>query len=211
VLCLLATVSFDGLRETAAWAGVLDWVTENEILRAPLLAMQARGIDLLKLVESLGLLGSVILFAAVYALFAWLVDRASGAGVGFGAAAGSFVLTLVPIAVGYHLAHYLSYLLIAGQLVIPLASDPLGLGWDLFASRAYVVDIAIVDARFVWFTAVGSIVAGHVLAVWLAHLSALHLYRSRGAALRSQLPMLALMVGYTMSSLWILSQPVVTA
>ena len=96
--------------------------------------------------------------------------------------------SLVPIAIGYHLAHYLSYLLIAGQLIIPLASDPFALGWDLFATRAYSLDIAIVDARFVWYTAVGTIIGGHVIAVCLAHSMALRIYANRSRAIRSQLP-----------------------
>lgn len=78
--------------------------------------------------------------------------------------AGRFVLTLVPIAVAYHLAHYLSFLLLAGQFIIPLASDPFGFGWDLFGTTLYRINIGIVDARFVWFMAVGAIVAGHVVA-----------------------------------------------
>ena len=35
---------------------------------------------------------------------------------------------LVPIAVAYHLAHYVSLLLTTGQFIIPLASDPFGWG-----------------------------------------------------------------------------------
>jgi len=38
---------------------------------------------------------------------------------------------------------------------------------------------------------------------------ALRTFRSNRAALLSQIPMLLLMVGYTMLSLWILAQPVV--
>ncbi len=209
VLALLATVSFDGFKETSAWAAVLQGVTESTTLRAPLLALQTRGVDLLALVETLGLAAAVALFACVYLLAAGIIDRASGRPVGLARCAGCFVLTLVPIAVAYHLAHYLSYLLIAGQLAIPLASDPFGRGWDLFGTAGYAVDIAIVDARFVWYAAVASIVAGHALAVFLAHVMALRVYRDPRAAVRSQIPMLALMVGYTMTSLWILSQPIV--
>jgi hypothetical protein len=209
VLALLATVSFDGFVETPPWADFLDWVSEDESLRVPLVALQGAGVDLLKLVKTLGLLAAVSIFSAVYLLFAWLVDRCSGDPRGLRESAGRFALTLVPIAIGYHVAHYLSYLLIAGQLIIPLASDPFGLGWDLLGTRNYSLDIAIVDARFVWFTAVATIVAGHVIAVWLAHATALRLYVHRRAALRSQMPMLILMVGYTMTSLWILSQPIV--
>ena len=210
VLMLLATVSFDGFKETGTWAAALDAVAASALLRVPLLALQGSGVDLLALIESVGFLASVVLFASAYLTVVALVDRASGRPVGLRHCAGSFVLTLVPIAVAYHLAHYLSYLLIAGQLAIPLASDPFARGWDLFGTVGYSLDIAIVDARFVWYAAVTSIVAGHALAVFLAHAMALRLYRDPVPALRSQVPMLALMVAYTMSSLWILSQPIVT-
>ena len=116
---------------------------------------------------------------------------------------------LVPIAMAYHLAHYFTYLLIQGQLLIRLASDPLGFGWNLFGTARYRPDIGIVGARAVWYTAVVAIVVGHVLAVYVAHVVALREYRDRRAALRSQLPMLVLMVGYTVVSLWIIAQPIV--
>ena len=64
-------------------------------------------------------------------------------------------------------------------------------------------------ARAVWYTAVVAIVVGHVLAVYVAHVVALREFRGRRAALRSQLPMLVLMVGYTVVSLWIIAQPIV--
>jgi hypothetical protein len=55
----------------------------------------------------------------------------------------------------------------------------------------------------------GGAAAGHVIAVYLAHLVALRLLEDRQKALQSQLPMLALMILYTVFSLWILSQPVI--
>ena len=81
----------------------------------------------------------------------------------------SFALTLVPIAIGYHLAHYLTFLLIQGQYIIPLVSDPFGFGWNLFGTAGYRVDIAVVGARFAWYAAVAAIVIGHIAAVYLAH------------------------------------------
>lgn len=57
--------------------------------------------------------------------------------------------------------------------------------------------------------AVLATVAGAFFAVYLAHVMALHALRVRGQALRSQYPMLVLMVDYTMVSLWILAQPIV--
>jgi len=53
------------------------------------------------------------------------------------------------------------------------------------------------------------IVAGHIAAVCVAHWIALREYPSRREALWSQLPMLGLMVGYTVLSLWIIAQPIV--
>lgn len=120
-----------------------------------------------------------------------------------------FVLTLLPIAIAYHVAHYLPFLLLAGQLVIPLASDPFGRGWDLFGTALHRIDVGIVDARFIWFTAVASMVSGHVVSIVLAHATAARLFDGSRLARRSQYPMLLLMVAYTLASLWILAQPVV--
>ena len=121
-----------------------------------------------------------------------------------------FVLSLVPIAIAYHLAHYLSYFLIAGQLFIPLLSDPLGLGWNLFNTAGHRLNIGIINAKTVWHVSIAVIVLGHVIAVYLAHATALRVLEDRSRALVSQLPMIALMVGYTSFSLWILAQPIVT-
>jgi hypothetical protein len=119
------------------------------------------------------------------------------------------VLSLVPIAIAYHLAHYFSLLAIAGQFIIPLASDPFGYGWDLFGTTLYRIDIGLVDARFIWYLAVAAIVIGHIIAVWIGHVTAYGVFHEPRAARRSQYPMLALMIGYTMLSLWILAQPIV--
>ena len=51
--------------------------------------------------------------------------------------------------------------------------------------------------------------AGHVLAVYLAHLASMRLFKDRATALNSQYPMLTLMVLYTVVSLWIIAQPIV--
>jgi hypothetical protein len=125
------------------------------------------------------------------------------------AMAREFALTLVPIAIGYHLAHYLTFLLIQGQYIIPLVSDPFGFGWNLFGTADYRVDIGIVDARFAWYTAVAAILSGHIAAVYLAHRRAIEVIDTRAAALRSQIPLTALMVVYTFISLSILAQPIV--
>ncbi len=203
VLLILAAVSFDGFRDTPAWTAAVDWL----------------GQDFHHSAATLGIAASVALFLAVYLGFCRLIARYGGSpsrdGVGpvvcpsVSRIAGLFVLTLVPISIAYHLAHYLMFLAMAAQYLIPLASDPLGLGWNLFGTRNYFVRFGLIDARIVWYVSVAAIVAGHVIALYLAHLQALREFRDRQAALRSQWPMLALMVCYTMVSLWIIAQPIV--
>jgi hypothetical protein len=193
-------VTFDGFTATPAWAAL-----EGALYTALAPLGEAR----LTIIDTLGLLAFPLLFAFVYLGFArwmaWMGDDQLPTGT----VARLFVLSLVPIAIAYHLAHYFTYLLIQGQLLIRLASDPLGVGWNLFGTARYRPDIGIVGARFVWYTAVVAIVLGHVLAVYVAHVVALREYRDRLAALRSQVPMLVLMVGYTVVSLWIIAQPIV--
>jgi hypothetical protein len=200
VLLLLSTVTFDGFTATPAWAAV-----EGALYAVLAPLGEAR----LTVIGTLGLLAFPLVFALVYLAFArWMAWMADGQ-LATGRVACLFVLSLVPIAIAYHLAHYLTYLLIQGQLLIRLASDPLGLGWNLFGTARYRPDIGIVGARSVWYTAVIVIVLGHVIAVYVAHVVALREFRDRRAALRSQLPMLVLMVGYTVASLWIIAQPIV--
>jgi hypothetical protein len=113
----------------------------------------------------------------------------------------------VPIA--YQMARYYTYLLIQGQMIISLISDPLGWGWNLFGTAGFEPRYGIVGAGFVWYSQVTLIVVGNVIAADLAHAISLRLLRDPGRAFRSQLPMLVLMVLYTITSLWILAQPIV--
>ena len=210
VLLLLTTVTFDGILETPMWAGILDRVAGSQALRAPLIALQDAGVDLIALIKTVALVVLPCIFVAVFVVFSHAIAMFGGGGrVPTRDVVGYFVLSLVPIAIAYHLSHYLSYLLIAGQNIIPLASDPFGLGWDLFGTAAYRLDIGIVNAKLIWYVAITAIVVGHVCAVYIAHVMAMRVFADRGAALRSQIPMLVLMVAYTMISLWILSQPIV--
>jgi hypothetical protein len=208
VILVLATVTFDGLSETPLWAAALAWLAESKALRPLLLWLSGQGVDLLVAARTCGLLLTALVFFLVFALVCRLSALAGG-GVGGRQAMSAFALSFLPIAIAYHAAHYLSYLLLAGQLAIPLASDPLGLGWDLFGTRDRGIDLGVIGAKTVWYLAVVAIVTGHVIAVVLAHAEALRLFPTRRAALLSQVPMLLLMLAFTMTSLWILSQPIV--
>jgi hypothetical protein len=217
VILMLSTVTFDGFIETPLWTRIVDGVLSTPVLYPVLTVLHKTLGNLLPVIHTLGLVLFPVLFLGVYMavvwLMGWVVAPPSGdAGRRHVPAfdlARLFVLTLVPIAIAYHLAHYLSYLLVAGQFIIPLASDPFGFGWDVLGTALYRIDIGIVDARFIWYTAVMAIVIGHITSVCLAHLMALHVFKDARLATRSQYPMLGLMVCYTMISLWILAQPIV--
>ena len=108
--------------------------------------------------------------------------------------------TLLPIAAGYLIAHYLT-LLIQGIVWLPkLLANPL---------LTVAPPLDWIPVSVVWYLSVGAIVVGHIVAVYVAHVIALRELPDPRRALRSQYPMLALMVGYTMVSLWILAQPIV--
>jgi hypothetical protein len=200
IIVMLSTVTFDGLMATPFWQHI-----ENVLYAS----LPVFGDSRLTLISTLGLLSFCGIFAAVYRFVVTLVAGASRGTIAVDAASRAFVLTLVPIAIAYLVAHYSSYFLIQGQLMIRLISDPLGFGWNLFGSAQFRPDIGIVGARFIWYTSVIAIVLGHVVAVFLAHIIAVRSFPSSRAALRSQIPMLTLMVGYTMMSLWIIAQPIV--
>jgi hypothetical protein len=188
VLLMLATVTYDGFLETPAMQRIT-----TALLGLPgLFALSELGLGESLLIDSALLLLFPLAFVVLF--------------LGMGAAR-EFVLTLVPIAVAYHLSHYFSLLLTAGQFIISLASDPFGAGWDLFGTARYKVDLGVVSPYVFWYGAVALIVLGHVLAVLQAHRLAQRLVPGRVVA--SQLPLMALMVAYTTLSLWILAQPVV--
>ena len=220
VLLILATVSFDGFKDTPAWQAIF-----QTALSVPFISALPNALGLNNasgIITTAGIILTPLIFFAVYLAFCAVIaalTRGAGPGEISGAPAQLsalgiariFVFTLVPIAIAYHLAHFLTLFLIFGQQIIPLISDPFGYGWNLFGTAGYQVDIAIVGAKFAWISAVTAIVIGHIVAVYLAHVMALRAFADHAAALRSQYPMLVLMVGYTMISLWILAQPIVEA
>lgn len=199
VLLILSTVLYDGVLSTPEW---------ND-LEARLVALAPGHGDAASIaIRSAGLAASWMLFFGAYLGVSAIMSAAVEGRRSMWDLARSFAFTLVPIAIAYHLAHYLVYLLTQGQYIVPLVSDPFGYGWNLFGTAGYRVDIAIAGARFAWYTAVIAIVLGHVVAVFLAHARATRLFSTRRAALRSQVPLTALMVAYTFVSLSILAEPI---
>jgi hypothetical protein len=188
ILIMIGTVTFDGLSSGRLWTDF----TEEAALDAPVL------------VGSAGLLLGVALVSGFYAL-GIEGARSVGGGLSAGQLARAFAPSLVPIAMVYVAAHYLTFLVFEGQGIAYLASDPLGEGWNLLGTATATIDYGALSQNQAWYLQVGFVVLGHVAALTLAHERALTLYRDSRAAIRSQYWMLAVMVGFTTLALWLLA------
>jgi hypothetical protein len=200
VIAMLSTVLFDGLHGGSAWLLF-------ERLLAQLFSqwMDINGY----FAGTVGLLAVWIVFLVAFELTCTVTAKLTGNGSGR-LTARWFIPTLVPIAAAYNLAHNFSSLLIQGQNAIALVSDPLGRHWDLFGTAALYPDIGLIDARVTWYVAICAIVTGHVISVWLAHRVALRNYASPRKAVIASVPLTVLMVGYTVISLSVIAEPMVT-
>jgi len=200
VVVMIGTVTFDGFSQGQIWSDVsvdladaLDGIVGLDA--AP------------KVVGTLGLLAAVAFIGGFYRLG---IDGARSVGGDIDAPElrHSFVHTLVPIALVYVVAHYLTFLLFEGQATFYLASDPFGEGWDIFGTADRAIDYTYLSQNATWYVQVAVVVVGHVAALTLAHDRALTLYRDTKLAVRSQYWMLAVMVGFTSLALWLLAQAV---
>lgn len=214
ILLLLAAVSFDGLTATPQWAAAWRALTSETQAGALLRGLETWGLNGYVLASTFAFAATAALFAGLYtaacAAAARLVRfRGNDRTASTGGLADILAPSLLPIGVGYHLAHYFSYLLVQGQRLIPQLSDPFGTGADWFGTANHRIDIGIVSPAVVWYFAVAAVVAGHVIAVYSAHRLALMHLGDRRIAARSQIPLVGLMIAYTVFSLWLFAQPTV--
>ena len=115
-----------------------------------------------------------------------------------------FVHSLLPIAVGYTVAHYFSLVVFQGQAGYQLASDPLGRGWDLFGTAGQQINYRLVATTTIAIVQVVAILTGHVLGVFIAHDRAIADYTRSRQRLRAQYPLLVVMVTYTLGGIALL-------
>ena len=117
---------------------------------------------------------------------------------------GLFAHSIVPIIVGYIIAHYLSYLVEAGQATLIKASDPFSNGSNWFGTANWQVDYYFAyHPTMLANIKVLAVVTGHVVGVIAAHDRAVKLLPRRHQ-LTGQLPLLFAMVAFTVGGLWLL-------
>ncbi|GAA3196673.1 hypothetical protein [Actinocorallia longicatena] len=177
VAVMLGSTAYDGFSRNPWW---IDKVQSGPLPRG--------------LTSTLGLLALILLVALTY----WLATRTMGR-------SGPMALahSLIPIAAGYVVAHYFTLLLSGGQQAVILWSDPMGTGADYFGTANLLPDNEILGNTTSALLRAGAVILGHVLGVFAAHDRAITLLPRRHA-LTGQLPLLLLMVFYTVGGLTLL-------
>ena len=210
VLAMLATTAFDGLKATQWWVSLF-WGDPTGMLTEWVGVRPMNAIGVLRpwfiAWESFWLFAAPLLYLGAYLSAVWLARRLTGSPRPTRELALDFAFALLPIAVVYNVTHYATLILTHGLKIISLASDPFGWKWDLFGTALKFRAPILPDMGVVWHSQVGLILFGHIVSVWIAHLVALRILPSRGSATLSQVPMLILMIGFTVAGLWILAQP----
>lgn len=199
ILFMLSSTAFDGLSETIVWLFTVS--SFLEILHIPFT------VETVRFSHTISLFFSPLVFFALYIFLLWCMKLITKTNLSLQTLALQFGYSLIPIAFVYNFAHYYTLLFIQGQAVIYLVSDPFGFGWNVFGTSDFNPNIAFIDTSIIWHVQVFFILVGHIVAVYIAHRIALQVFPSRKQAILSQIPMLLLMVIYTVIGLWILSQP----
>ncbi|WP_241523939.1 hypothetical protein [Oceaniglobus indicus] len=205
IIVLLATGSFDGLNETFWW-----------FARIGINPLAFPGRSEIIWDTTLGLIGANVLLVAAFwgcaalgvlLVRAFVADTAPSTTLAFR----RLSVSLLPIALGYHIAHFFTAFLVNGQYALVALSDPLANGADLLNLGQFYVTTGFFNTRdtvqTIFRVQAGAIVIAHILGVLMAHRIADDLFTTRRAALLGQIPLALFMVLYTLLGLWLLAAP----
>ncbi|MFP3901504.1 MAG: hypothetical protein ACLFXM_11670 [Acidimicrobiia bacterium] len=185
IVVALGSTTFDGLGRTEFWLDVIGGRTDWQL-------------------TALNTVGLVWVIGIVWLAYQFAVRAAARIGDrSITETSLAFVASLVPIVFAYAVAHYFSLLVFEGQGALALASDPYGRAWNLFGTADNTIDYRAVSTATIAYVQVAAIVVGHVAAVVSAHDRSVELWPRRLAE-RTQYPMLAVMIAYTVGGLAIL-------
>ncbi len=193
-LIMLSLTGFHGLTMTAAWGSLVDRA------RAAFSLSEAAAF-------SMGMVAVMVGPVLLYAGVVWVSRLAGGdRSRPYREHFIRYAYALLPIALFYHLAHNSEHLLMEGQRIVALASDPFGFEWDLFGTASWDLG-PMVSVTTLWVLQVLLVLVGHVYSLWIARDVAGRLHPGAAAARASQLPLLVSMIAFSVMSLWLLKQP----
>jgi hypothetical protein len=185
IAVLFGSTAFDAFRDSVRWLTFIQgngWSTYAQ--------------------NNLGLLG----FCLVVGLILWVACVCTGVGpeTSRRTLPDQFAFSVIPIVIGYIVAHYLSFFVEVGTQTLIQASDPLSNGSNLFGTGTLAVPYWLsYHPTFLADTKVVAVVLGHVVGVISAHERAIKLLPKRHQ-LTGQLPLLVAMVCFTVGGLYLL-------
>ncbi|MFC0626620.1 hypothetical protein [Kribbella deserti] len=188
VSALLGSTAYDGFSNATVWIG---WAQNTDYS--------------MTLLGTLALLGFILFVMLTYSTATLLAGKLSDSSRAD--LPGLFAHSVVPIVLGYVIAHYLTLFILEGQRTMIYLSDPLSNGANIFGTGLLGLNTGITNHSTAISTIqVCAVVGGHLLGVVSAHDRAVALF-PRHKALAGQLPLLIVMVGYTTAGLLLLFAP----
>lgn len=185
VAVLFGSTAFDSFRESTPWLKLVQSLSSDRVLPDT---------------------GALLVFCGGVGLVLTLATMATGvsAETPRRALPSLFAHSIVPIIVGYIVAHYLSYFIEQGQTTLIQLSDPFTRGDNYLGTADLQVSYWITDhPTLLAVTKVLAVTLGHVVGAVAAHDRAIALLPRRHQ-LTGQLPLLVAMVGFTAGGLYLL-------
>lgn len=182
IVVVLGSTAFDGLSRTTLWSDL----TKDAVARSAYLAT-----------GTAGLLGCMAIVAGTYGLAIRLTRPFLPPGRD---PYTEYAHALVPIAIGYTIAHYFSFAVFQGQQSFLLGNDPLVRGWDLFGFEGQFVNYTFLSDVTIAVIQTAAIIVGHIAAVAASHDRSVALLPAQHSR-KGQYPMLTLMVLYTVTGI----------
>ncbi|WP_374456199.1 hypothetical protein [Nocardioides sp.] len=182
---LFGSTAFDSFRESSEWLGLVQSMSMSRIVPDTL---------------------ALVAFSGGVALVLTVATMATGvtSDTPRRALPDLFAHSVVPIIVGYIVAHYLTFFVEYGQQTLIQLSDPFTRGDDYLGTADLQVNYWLsLHPTFLAVTKVLAVVLGHVVGVVAAHDRAIKLLPPRHH-LTGQLPLLVAMVGFTAGGLYLL-------
>ena len=200
VLLLLGTGSFDGVNETFWW-----------LAKIGINPLEFPGRSAVVWPTIIGLLVANTLLVGAFAFVVWLGLHLAKSRPLFVDAFGLLALSMLPIALAYHAAHYLTAFLVQIQYALLALNDPLATGADWLGLGQSQVTTGFFNTRdtvrIIWLSQAGVVVIGHVLSVLVGHAMVSRLFSEQRDVLLAQLPLALFMILYTLFGLWLLATP----
>ena len=182
---LFGSTAFDSFRESTPWLKLVQSMSTSRVWP-----------------DTLALIG----FSAGVALVLTVATMATGvrSDIPRRTLPNLFAHSVIPIIVGYIVAHYLTYFVEYGQQTLIQLSDPFSRGDDYLGTADLQVNYWLsTHPTFLAVSKVAAVTLGHVVGVVAAHDRAIKLLPRRHQ-LTGQLPLLVAMVFFTVGGLYLL-------